>query len=455
MPQAPLNLLGLNKKIKAVIRKELESYWVIAEISEMSVNYSGHCYLEFIQKEENSERIVSRARAIIWNNVFRMIQPYFETTTGKTLGEGLKIMVRVTVEFHEVYGLSLSILDIEPTYTVGEAALRKQKIIEKLTKEGVYDMNKEIASPTLPKRLAIISSKTAAGYGDFVEQLMNNPFGFKYYCKLFPAIMQGNEAENSIINQLDLIFNHAELFDAVIIIRGGGAQADMDCFNNYWLAFNIAQFPLPVFTGIGHEQDDSVVDMVANTRLKTPTAVAEYLLDRFSKVAEALTEIELDIMDYCRETLASEKTKLLKNAHKLQSTLNECFALEHTRLSQIQSQYIARAKTNLEQHRHSLTKTIGQLEYRSMLMVSRKINSISEHKNKLKHFTEKELNKRKFSLALFDNTIQLNNPKDLLKKGYSITSSNGKVVKEASKLKPGDEIETLFYKGKKRSIVKD
>ncbi len=421
----------------------------------MSVNYSGHCYLEFIQKEENSERILSRARATIWSTVFRMIQPYFETTTGKPLSEGLKIMVRVTVEFHEVYGLSLNILDIEPTYTVGESALRKQKIIEKLVSEGVFDMNKEIALPVLPQRLAIISSKTAAGYEDFMEQLLQNSYGYKFYCKLFPATMQGNEAENSIINQLDSIFELTSKFDAVVLIRGGGAQADMDCFNNYWLAYNIAQFPIPVLTGIGHEQDDSVADMVANTRLKTPTAVAEFLIDKINNVANALSDTEMDIVDLCREKLSDEKMKLLKNAHQLQNALYESFNMENKRLSQIQSLYISSVKSRLEQHRHNLTKASGHLRYKSKLTISGEMNSISELKNKIRHFTEKKLDQQKFSLALFQNTIQLNNPIDLLKKGYSITTYNGEVVRDSDKLISGDEIETLFYKGKKRSIIKD
>ena len=203
MKASPITLEALNKKIKGLIKEGLDSHWVIAEISELSINYSGHCYLELVQKSDKDEQLIARARAVIWSNTFRMLKPYFETTTGGIFTDGIKVMLRVVVEYHEVYGLSLNVVDIEPTYTVGELAVRKQKILEKLNSEGVLEMNQELDLPYLTNRIAIVSSKTAAGLKDFLAQLNNNTQGFKFYTKLFPAVMQGNEAESSIIAQLD------------------------------------------------------------------------------------------------------------------------------------------------------------------------------------------------------------------------------------------------------------
>lgn len=454
MKSAPVTLKELNEQIRAVVKNNFESYWLIAEISEISVNYSGHCYLEFIQKNERTDKTEARSRATIWANVFRMIKPYFETTTGQTFSEGIKVMVRVTVEFHEVYGFSLNVIDIEPTYTVGEVALRKQKILEKLANEGVIDMNKELEIPYLLNRIAIISSKTAAGLGDFLDQIENNPSGFKFYTKLFPAIMQGNEAEGSIINQLDCIFQVAHLFDAVVIIRGGGSQADLDCFNNYWLAYNIAQFPIPVFTGIGHEQDDTVVDVVANTRLKTPTAVAEFLIDLLTEVEEDLRHTEHEIVSSAREIIDVKKNSLRERAFQLKSILHSTILLENKKLSKITSNYISTVKGNISRRNARLSKSFYILREKSNLLLSKNVNNIDGVTTNLRSSLIMQFTNTKHKIEKAEQSLELNDPKVILQKGYSITLLNGTSVKQAVALKPGDEIETIFHKGKKKSIVK-
>ena len=271
----PISLYELNRQIKSVIKNATEpAYWVFAEISELKINVSGHCYIELVEKDEKTENLKARSRATIWSSTFRMVSSYFESSAGINLSPGIKIMVRVTVDFHELYGLSLNIIDIEPSYTVGELARKKQEIINRLIQEGVFDMNRELEFPRLPKRIAVISSETAAGYGDFTDQLLNNEYDFQFHLKLFPAYMQGEDAENSIIHALEDIHRYENFFDVVVIIRGGGSQADLSCFNNYRLALHVVQFPLPILTGIGHEQDETIVDLVAHSQLKTPTAVA-------------------------------------------------------------------------------------------------------------------------------------------------------------------------------------
>jgi exodeoxyribonuclease VII large subunit len=408
MEKAPVSLLELNALIKKTINENLASHWLTAEISELTVNYSGHCYLEFIQKDEKTERIIARARGTIWANTFRMIKPYFESTTGRAFSDGIKVMVKASVEFHEVYGLSLNILDIEPTYTVGEIALRKQKILEKLKSEGVIGMNKELELSYIPNRIAIISSKTAAGFGDFVNQLTQNPHRYRFYLKLFPAIMQGNEAESSIINQLDKIYQHSENFDAVIIIRGGGAQADLECFNSYWLAYNITQFPLPVLTGIGHEQDDSVVDMVAHTRLKTPTAVAEFLIDCMSAVTNELQEVEEAIVDIARNIIVDNKSALKDNAYRLNKEVGSIILKRNKQLTATFSGFISSTKNNLSRQRITLERSQVYLEQNKKFFFSTKRKNLHAETIRLKKEIKYCLYNQKHSIAHFGKRIYNN-----------------------------------------------
>jgi exodeoxyribonuclease VII large subunit len=270
-----MKLSELNGMVRQVLTEAFPTkLWVVAEISELKTQRSGHCYLVLIEKDTFTDKVVAQARATIWSYIYRILKPYFETTTGQVLIEGLKVLVQVTVEFHELYGYSLNIQDIDPTYTLGDLARRKTDIINKLTREGVIDMNKGLDFPLVPQRIAVISSETAAGYQDFTNHLNTNQGGYVFYTKLFSALMQGPQTEVSVIRALERIYEYEDLFDVVVIIRGGGSQFDLSCFDNYNIAFHVAQFPLPVITGIGHEKDNSVVDLVAHTRLKTPTAVA-------------------------------------------------------------------------------------------------------------------------------------------------------------------------------------
>ncbi|MBN2636426.1 MAG: exodeoxyribonuclease VII large subunit, partial [Prolixibacteraceae bacterium] len=315
--ETKLTLSELNGQIKDAITGAFPStVWVVAEISEIKENRSGHCYLELIEKEGND--IIARARAMIWSYTYRMIKPYFETTTGQFFTQGIKIMVQVLVEFHPSFGLSLNIKDIDPVYTVGDMALQRKEIISRLQNEGVFNMNRELQLPLVPQKIAVISSATAAGYQDFMNQLETNEFGFRFYVKLFQAVMQGVEAVPSIIRALEKIYNYDDFFDAVVIIRGGGATADLSSFDNYDLAFHITQFPLPVITGIGHEKDDTIIDLVAHTRMKTPTAVAEFLINGVERFYEKLLQLESEVVSLAREQIESKQDHLEDLANELQ-----------------------------------------------------------------------------------------------------------------------------------------
>ena len=279
----PIGLLALQEQVKRHLEDHFfESVWLQAEISELKQNPSGHCYLTLVEKDPGSNALLARASAVVWASTWRMVKPYFEAQTGRSLAPGLSVLVRVQVSYSVLYGLSLVIYDIDPSFTVGELELARQRTIARLEAEGMFDMNAQLSLPLLPRRLAVVSSPTAAGWRDFRRQLEGNEYGFRFRLQLFPAVMQGDAAPESIIGALDQIAAEADTFDAVLILRGGGGAMDLVCFDDYELAVNVAQFPLPVLTGIGHDHDFHIVDMVAHTHVKTPTALADWLLDRFS-----------------------------------------------------------------------------------------------------------------------------------------------------------------------------
>lgn len=276
-----ITLYDLAVLIRRTIDQGLpNTYLVTAEIQSLSVNRSGHAYLELVEKSEEGDRVISQARATIWAGQYRMIKAYFESATGRQLQSGIRIMVKAKVNYHEIYGLSLNITDILPEYTVGEIAMQRQRTIDQLKADGIFDMNRTLALPRLVQRIAVISSATAAGYGDFCKQLQGNQYGYYFSATLFEAAVQGDGAAASIIEALDSIAECRDQFDCVAIIRGGGSKTDLACFDQLAISQHICQFPLPIITGIGHDRDESVADLVANTPLKTPTAVAQFLIDR-------------------------------------------------------------------------------------------------------------------------------------------------------------------------------
>ena len=306
-----LTLLELQEKIKRGIEGAVPgAVWVTAEIGELNNHYSGHCYLDLIDYKEGNRGVAAKARGVIWSNVYRMLKPYFETTAGVRLEKGLNVLLKAQVSFSPIYGLSLNILDIDPAFTVGELELRRQKTIEKLKADGCMEMNPSLQLPALPRRIAVVSAETAAGYRDFMKQLHNNENGFKFHTELFAAQMQGDDAPSSIISALERVAERADEFDAAIIIRGGGAAMDLVCFDDYNLALNIAQFPLPVITGIGHDHDFHIADMVAHTWLKTPTAVADFFVGIFVEQEQYIMYLFQRISLTLTQKISAERQKL-------------------------------------------------------------------------------------------------------------------------------------------------
>ena len=304
----PLTLYALNNLVRNALNEAMPArYWVTGELSEVRETSVGHCYIELVQRDESTGAVVAKARGTIWSRTYRMLRPYFIEETGQPFAAGIKVLLQVTVDFHEAYGFALDVCDIEPAFTIGEAARRRRQIIERLTNEGVIDLNKELPFPLLPRRLAVISSPTAAGYGDFCDQLSQNPYNFHFYTRLFPSPMQGEKVEEGIIAALNEIALNIDLWDVVVIIRGGGAVSDLSCFDTYDLANNCAQFPLPIITGIGHQRDDTVLDVVAHTRVKTPTAAADLLIHALAKQAATLDSLASGIAQAARNAIAEQR----------------------------------------------------------------------------------------------------------------------------------------------------
>lgn len=411
MRDSALTLVELNGLVRRSIETCLpESYWIQAELSDVRVNASGHCYLEFVQKDARGSALIAKARGVIWANVFNLIKPYFEETTRQTLQSGLKVLVEVSLSFHELYGYSLTVQNIDPTYTIGDMVRRRQEIVNQLEQEGVLTLNKELEMPILPQRIAVISSGTAAGYEDFLNQLNNNEWNIPFYVELFPAIMQGDQVERTILNALDLVLARQSDFDVVVIIRGGGSTSDLTGFDTYLLAASCAQYPLPIITGIGHERDDTVLDLVSHTRVKTPTAAAEFLISKVATLLSRLNDCRLRLNKSVDTRMQYEKHRLEVINEKLPSLVRVRLAKELHRIEQFNSCIETSSKAYLKEQNYHLN-----------------------------------------SIAL---RIQSNSPEEILKKGYAMILSNGKIVSSINKIDINSELTVRLTDGELQTQVK-
>ena len=412
MDHTILSLSELNLNVREVIKQEFnESYWVRAETSDVRHHRNGHCYLEFIEKARDGQTIVAKARGTIWASTFNLLKPYFEKETGQTFTSGITVLVSVTIDFHEAYGYSLFVNDIDPSYTLGEIARNRMLVLKRLEEEGVLTLNKELDLPEPLNRIAVISSPTAAGYEDFQNQLEHNSVGAVFHTMLFPAIMQGDRSEGSIIGALEQIYEHKHLFDVVVIIRGGGASSDLNSFDSYLLATNCAQFPLPIISGVGHERDVTVLDVVAHTRVKTPTAAADFLINKAAETINNLIFLQDSIVSLSRNILNENERQL--NA----------------------------LSKDLYHHSKSLLHTTS--------------NNLSFLNDRLKSVVKHSLGKEHFDIQRYEHFVSLSLPENMLKRGYTITTRNGKTLKSISNIGVGDTIQTRFSDGEVDSKIVD
>lgn len=407
-----LSLFELNNLACLLIEENLpEALWVTGELAEGRPGTGGHFYGELVQKDAQGMKIIARARINIWARNYNMIRVRFARETGQELHAGMKVQFLVRVTFHEVYGYSLNVLDVDSRYTLGDMARRRQEIIAKLEADGIIDDNRTLPLPTLLQRIAVISSDSAAGYGDFCDQLLCNEWGLRFHVRLFPAFMQGNKVEESVMEVLETIAAEETKWDAVVIIRGGGAVVDLSDFDSYALAVAIAQFPLPVFTGIGHDRDETVLDRVAHTALKTPTAVAAFLLDYQAQHLAHLHELQQRILQSVRLHLERQHLRLTH----LATTLPMSFARVRERQ-----------------------------DYCLRTLMERLQQSVLRH-----------LERESYCLDMLQQRILTLDPAVLLRRGYSMTLCRGRLVKDASQLKDGDRIVTRLAKGEITSVVEN
>ncbi len=432
-----------------------EMYWVIAEISEIKENYSGHCYLELVEKHPEEQSIRARVRAVIWNSRYRFLRSFFENATGETLREGIKVLVRVKVDYHEIYGLSLVINDIDPAFTIGEMAMIRQQILRRLTEEGVLNMNKDIRFPAVPQRIAIISSKNAAGYTDFMKHLTDNSFGYVFYTLLVETPMQGSETEPGVLRAFERIAGFTDKIDVVVIIRGGGSQTDLSWFDNYNIAYYVTQFPVPVITGIGHEKDLSVTDIVANKALKTPTAVADFLVECMNEaenhlldMSSRIADTSAGILEEAKKRIDSCRVKLIPLARVMLSGLKEQLSFTIIEMINTGKEYILKAAL-LPANQHS------RLSAASKALLSANSNEIVRRRTKLESSSGKFTGQMGTRLAALENSLKMLDPVNVLKRGFTITSRDGRIIRSKSELKDKDLISTRFSDGSVISRVEE
>jgi exodeoxyribonuclease VII large subunit len=428
-----LSLSELNRQVRDAIHGAFPSTcWVQAETSDVRANpSSGHCYLEFVEKHP-AGKLIAKARGTIWVTTFQTLKPFFEQETGQVFTSGLKVLVKVTVDYHELYGFSLNVVDIDPTYTLGDMIRRRQEIIRRLRKDGVFGLNKAIPFPTLPQRIAVITSPTAAGYEDFMNQLLHNKAGYSFYTHLFPVLMQGEKVETSIIAALQKINLHQKLFDTVVILRGGGATSELSCFDSYPLASHCARFPLSIVTGIGHERDDTVLDLVAHTRMKTPTAVAEFLIRHMDIAAQEIAGFRDCIHQTTTNCLTEHKNYLLLLGSRLPSIV----------------------ASRVESNRSLLQVMTGRLPAIASSVFSTHISSVDTLRSHLDNGLSTFFSEQNNHLKLSEQFILMASPDYILRKGYTLTLKDGKIVKRAAELHTNDNLTTRFADGEVRSVIR-
>ena len=451
-----LTLQELNSMVaRAVASAMPASCWVMAEIGELTEHPSGHCYMELCQKDEHSNALIARAKAMVWSNVYRMLKPYFETTAGCALQQGIKVLLSVRPIFHELYGYSLQVVDIEPSYTLGEVEQHRRATMQQLIDDGVAGMNRELPLPLLPRRLAVVSAEKAAGLQDFVQHIAHNPHGFCITHELFAATMQGDGAERSIIEALGAINDERHRFDAVVIVRGGGAHTDLACFDSYNLAMHVAQFPLPVIAGIGHDKDQSVVDMVAHTSVKTPTAVAEFILSRFTAAQRAQGELIQRLASAAHGLVQRERSTVAE--HERAVAMLSTSMLRHNRavVDMRANQLPALLGRQLAQDKARLVaiERSAAVAGRAALMGASR--ALQQAQQRLDGALGAAMQRARHRLDEAEAVVRHLHPDNLLSMGYSITRHGGRAITDPSSLRSGDVVVTQLRLGVVRSVVRD
>ena len=431
MGETAISLVEFNRRIGGLLHDaSVQRCWVVAETSDVRQS-GGHCYLELVQKDAQTGQTLARMRGIVWASVYARLRCEFERATGQPFASGMNVMVEVSANFHEQYGLSVVITGINPTYTLGDMARQRLEILNRLRREGIIDMNKQLPWVDVAQRVAVISAAGAAGYGDFMNQLHNNPSGIKFYTCLFPAVMQGQSTVTSVIAALERINDYADLFDCVVIIRGGGSTSDLNSFDNYDLAANVAQFPLPVICGIGHDRDNTVVDSVASVRVKTPTAAAEWLLDRAQSALDHVNALTDMVVDSATQMLSGARQQLAYFTSGIPLMADNIVVRHRARLQQIAAAIPVVAARRIDGAGKDLAFASQRVAMAARQCVA---------------------NERQRVTGL-EKQVELLSPDRVLRRGYSLTLRDGYVVTSVSSLRAGDSLVTRFADGERTSVV--
>lgn len=448
----PLSLDELQTLIRQGIDKAHPlPYWVTAEISEKKVNVSGHCYLELVEKGGANHVPKAKASAVIWRSQYAMIASYFRSTTGQELQAGMKVLVKVVVSYHALYGLSLQITDIDPAYTLGDMERQRLETIQKLHEDGVYDMNRELPLPCVMQRIAVVSSPRAAGYQDFMRELSAGTYRFEV--TLFEAFMQGNGAEDSIVEALSRAAERYEAFDVLVVIRGGGSQSDLGCFNSYRLCSYLAQFPLPVLTGIGHDKDQSVADLVAAVALKTPTAVAVSLKDRMEQFEGELDASYRWLSEATRALLHSETERLERAMTALNRLSESGVRTALFRMEQYRDALRHAVAATIERQGARVELSSTRLHHATRFVFLNGLLRIDHLREMLVQRCRDFLNDRSKSLALLEERIAAHDPRRILELGFAIVRGKGRSVADSKALQVGDTIEVEMKNRKLEAVV--
>lgn len=424
-------MVEFNRRIGGLLHDaSVQRCWVVAETSDVRQS-GGHCYLELVQKDAQTGQTLARMRGIVWASVYARLRCEFERATGQPFASGMNVMVEVSANFHEQYGLSVVITGINPTYTLGDMARQRLEILNRLRREGIIDLNKQLPWVDVAQRVAVISAAGAAGYGDFMNQLHNNPSGIKFYTCLFPAVMQGQSTVTSVIAALERINDYADLFDCVVIIRGGGSTSDLNSFDNYDLAANVAQFPLPVICGIGHDRDNTVVDSVASVRVKTPTAAAEWLLDRAQSALDHVNALTDMVVDSATQMLSGARQQLAYFTSGIPLMADNIVVRHRARLQQIAAAIPVVAARRID----GAGKDLAFASQRVAMAARQCVANVRQRVTGL------------------EKQVELLSPDRVLRRGYSLTLRDGHVVTSASLLRAGDSLVTRFADGERTSVV--
>lgn len=426
-----ISLREFNNRVKRLLANPLvQNCWIRADLSDVAVR-GGHCYCELIEKDEATGATVAKVRGIIWANRFQVLRMKFLQVTGQDLHSGIKVMLEVSVNYHEQYGMSLIISDIDPTYTIGDMERQRREILARLKAEGILDMNRQLPFPEVPQRIAVVSAAGAAGYGDFMNQLHNNVYGLKFYTCLFPAVMQGQSTVPSVTAALDRINANIELFDCVVIIRGGGSTSDLNSFDDYSLAANVAQFPLPVIVGIGHERDVTILDYVAGKRVKTPTAAAEWLISCGVDALAHIDDLKNAVVNTAGDYLNAAKQQMQYLSGTIPLIANNIVDRNRAKLQHIMQIVPMTAQTHIKSSNERL-----QFIFQSMQTALRQVLQ-REHQR----------------IDALGDKVEILSPQNTLKRGYSLTTLNGKAVTDASAIREGDVVVTTLRSGRIESTV--